>query len=298
MITYSGTLVHGASGDYISAHTVEANVGIYTQPEHAARATWRSASSASAARTRTRPRVSGVAQEAQDRIFLEAETTDVKTPVDIYMMDVDPRDGTVRNRWITPFEMTGENQAGNPSGGITTQFTGAQPQRARLRATKAPTGLLSQPTRNIRVVAALALRAAAAARPAGARRLPGERAEGRQRPRRRPVLRADVRVHLPRERHGRATASSRSTSGTCRSCATARAGRPRPASGRSSRRRGVRRSPTCRRCRTRRRRPRARPPPLRPPPRRPSRPPRPDRPPPSPRLRPRPPPRPRRRRSR
>ena len=49
--------------------------------------------------------------------------------------------------------MTGENQTGNPTGGITTQFTGAQPQRARLRATKAPTGLLSQPTRTIRVVA-------------------------------------------------------------------------------------------------------------------------------------------------
>jgi hypothetical protein len=47
--------------------------------------------------------------------------------------------------------MTGENQLGNPSGGITTQFTGAQPQRARLRATKAPLGLLSQPTRTIRV---------------------------------------------------------------------------------------------------------------------------------------------------
>src|SRR6185312_14197430 len=51
------------------------------------------------------------------------------------------------------WEMTGENQTGNPTGGITTQFTGAQPQRARLRATKAPTGLLSQPTRTIRVVA-------------------------------------------------------------------------------------------------------------------------------------------------
>jgi len=49
--------------------------------------------------------------------------------------------------------MTGENQLGNPSGGITTQFTGAQPQRARLRATKAPIGLLGQPTRMIRVVA-------------------------------------------------------------------------------------------------------------------------------------------------
>src|SRR6185312_13499502 len=51
------------------------------------------------------------------------------------------------------WEMTGENQTGTPTGGITTQFTGAQPQRARLRATKAPTGLLSQPTRTIRVVA-------------------------------------------------------------------------------------------------------------------------------------------------
>src|SRR3954453_3236815 len=149
-ITYSGTLVHGASGDYISAHTIEANVGIYTQPgtqpayvaigEFGVGTADPSATAAS-----------GVAQEAQDRIFLEAETTDVQTPVYIYMMDVDPRDGTVRNRWVTPFEMTGENQLGNPSGGITTQFNGAQPQRARLRATKAPLGLLSQPTRTIRV---------------------------------------------------------------------------------------------------------------------------------------------------
>jgi hypothetical protein len=36
-------------------------------------------------------------------------------------------------------------------GGITTQNSGPQPQRARLRATKAPVGLLSQPTRTIRV---------------------------------------------------------------------------------------------------------------------------------------------------
>jgi len=52
---------------------------------------------------------------------------------------------------VTPFEMTGENQAGAPSGGITTQFTGAQPQRARIRATKAPTGLLGDPSRTIRI---------------------------------------------------------------------------------------------------------------------------------------------------
>ena len=49
--------------------------------------------------------------------------------------------------------MTGENgpRSPGPSGGITTQNTGPQPQRARLRATKAPTGLLSQPDRTVRV---------------------------------------------------------------------------------------------------------------------------------------------------
>jgi hypothetical protein len=151
-IAWSGTLTKRASGDYISAHTIEANVGIYTepgtQPSYLAIGEFGVGSADPNATA-----VSGVAQETQDRIFLEAETTDVKTPVDIYMMDVDPRTGAVHNRWITPFEMTGENPAGSPSGGITTQFTGAQPQRARLRATKAPIGLLSQPTRTIRVVA-------------------------------------------------------------------------------------------------------------------------------------------------
>jgi hypothetical protein len=150
-ITYSGTLIHDPSGDYVSAHTIEGNVGIYTtpgtQPAYVAIGEFGVGTADPNAVA-----ASAVAQETQDRMFLEAETTDVQTPVDIYMMDVDPRDGTIRNRWVTPFEMTGENQAGNPSGGITTQSTGAQPQRARLRATKAPLGLLSQPTRNIRVV--------------------------------------------------------------------------------------------------------------------------------------------------
>ncbi len=96
--------------------------------------------------------INGAAQETQDRMFLEAETTDVQTPVDIYMIDVDPATGDVRNRWVTPYEMTGENQNGNPSGGMTTQYTGPQPQRARIRATKAPTGILNRPTRMLRVV--------------------------------------------------------------------------------------------------------------------------------------------------
>ncbi len=151
-ITWAGTLMKGAAGsaDLISAHTVEADVGIYTQPNtqpsYLAIGEFGVGSADPNATA-----VSGVAQETQDRIFLEAETTDVKTPVDIYLQDVDAATGALHNRWVTPFEMTGENQTGNPSGGITTQFTGAQPQRARLRATKAPLGLLSQPTRTIRV---------------------------------------------------------------------------------------------------------------------------------------------------
>jgi hypothetical protein len=152
-ITWSGTLMKSATAgtaDLISAHTVEGNLGIYTQPgsqpSYLAIGEFGVGSADPNATA-----VSGVAQETQDRIFLEAETTDIKTPVDIYMQDVDAATGALHNRWVTPFEMTGENQLGNPSGGITTQFTGAQPQRARLRATKAPLGLLSQPTRTIRV---------------------------------------------------------------------------------------------------------------------------------------------------
>src|SRR5207253_5275218 len=72
---------------------------------------------------------------------------------------VDPSTGAQTNRWVTPFEMTGEcdplaltPNCFGASGGITTQNVGPQPQRARIRATKAPIGLLSQPTRTLRVM--------------------------------------------------------------------------------------------------------------------------------------------------
>jgi len=157
-ITFSGTLVPATAtaAEYISAHTIEANIGIYTmpgtQPSYLGIGDFGVGTA-----DPNRVSINGLAVETQDRIFLEAETTDVKTPVDIYMMDVDPVTGAVRNRWATPFEMTGEQNGplqanGLPvGGGITTQQTGAQPQRARLRATKAPIGLLSQPTRTVRV---------------------------------------------------------------------------------------------------------------------------------------------------
>ena len=159
-VNYSGTLINGgASPEYVSAHTIEANVGIYTQP-----GTQPSYMAIGDFGVGTADplvtAVNGAAQETQDRIFLESETTDVKTPVDIYYEDASNTknaDGTitasVRNRWTTPTQMTGENATplSGPSGGITTQNAGPQPQRARIRATKAPAGLLSQPSRTVRV---------------------------------------------------------------------------------------------------------------------------------------------------
>ena len=157
-IHFAGTLAHSAGGtDIVSAHTVEANIGIYTmpglQPSYLAIGDFGIGTADPNAIS-----INGLAAETADRIFLEAETTDVKTAVDIYLTDVDPTTGAVRNRWATPSAMTGENngpvQADGVTpigGGITTQNTGAQPQRARLRATKAPAGLLSQPTRTVRV---------------------------------------------------------------------------------------------------------------------------------------------------
>ena len=154
-ISYSGTRIGGV----VSAHTIEANVGIYTQPgtqpSYLAIGEFGVGTADPLATA-----ISGVPQETQDRIFLEASTTDVKTPVDIFMVDVGA-DGVEHNRWVSMFEMTGECSTaaalapaclGN-DGGITTQNTGPQPQRARIRATKAITGILSSPSRNIRVMA-------------------------------------------------------------------------------------------------------------------------------------------------
>ncbi len=155
-IFYGGTLEHSATpgaDDYISAHTVEANVGIYTQPNTLPAYT---AIGGFGVGLGAAGPTNLVAQEIADRMFLEAEVTDIKSVVDIYMVDVDAA-GHETNRWISPQSMTGE--ANGPSfngaligGGMTTQFAGPQPQRARLRAVKAPAGLLSEPTRNLRVM--------------------------------------------------------------------------------------------------------------------------------------------------
>jgi hypothetical protein len=162
-ISYAGTFFPSSASwdaNTVSAHTIEANLGIYTQPSTQPAyiaigdfgiGTVDLGAGATA--------INGAGIETTNRIFLEASTTDVKTPVDIYLVDDTPF-APVRQRWVTPYDMTGEcNPAqtlaascGGASGGITTQNTGPQPMRARIRATKAPLGLLNQPTRTARVM--------------------------------------------------------------------------------------------------------------------------------------------------
>ncbi len=162
-ITYSGTVI---AGGVISAHTVEANVGIYTtpgtQPAYISIGEFGIGSIDLGAGAIA---INGAGIESTNRIFLEASTTDFKTPVDIYLVDDTPI-APVRNRWVTPFDMTGECDAagalaagtvlaancGGASGGITTANVGPQPNRERIRAVKSPLGLLTQPSRYIRVM--------------------------------------------------------------------------------------------------------------------------------------------------
>jgi hypothetical protein len=153
-VTYAGTLQHDGGGDYISANTIEANVGIYTH--HNSQPAYMAIGEFGVGTADPNAVAPGgvVNQETQDRLFLESETTDPFSGVDIYMVDTDSQTGNVSNRWVTTPEMTGALvSSSNPTGGgIFTMTAGPQPQRARIRANKAPTGLLSQPTRTIRVV--------------------------------------------------------------------------------------------------------------------------------------------------
>lgn len=158
-IEYSGTLLRTSgpvTADTISVHTIHANVGIFTQP--GTLPVYLSIEE-SIIGTDAVP-IAGQAPElpaleGQDRFVIVGTTTDVTTPVDVYLIDVDPVTGEESNRWITPESMTGGIAPGTPPflGGIMTQLTGPQPGRFRLRANKPPAGILTSPTRNVRVVA-------------------------------------------------------------------------------------------------------------------------------------------------
>ena len=161
-VTFVGSLIRGDGKGpngtaTISANTITANVGVFTQPGTlpAYIAIVSMKLSSDTART-----ILGVPQEAPNRVILDAMTTDVTSIADIYLMDASLVDGSISNRWITPATMTGGTGAVSQfttppgqliDGGITTQFVGPIPGRVRLQANKASPGILLSPTRYVRV---------------------------------------------------------------------------------------------------------------------------------------------------
>jgi len=163
-IIFSGIIVHDSvlNEDYISAYEIEANLGIYTQPRTLPSYVAIGEFGVGSADPNLTA-INGADQEAQERIFFETEITDILTPVDAYMVDVDPATGVEHNRWVSQNGITAECNTdllpvatgGNClgiTGGINTQFYQAQPQRARIRVAKAPNGILTRPSRNMRAM--------------------------------------------------------------------------------------------------------------------------------------------------
>jgi cytochrome c peroxidase len=159
LITWSGTLLKGDRqgpnySDTISVHTITADVGIFTQP-----GTLPAYISIGEFAVGTSPPVSffkDVVLPEVDRIRLEANTTDVTSVVDIYLVDLDPATGAESQRWITPGLMTSNGGIVGSTGqvidgGIVTQFFGPQAGRVRLVANRAIPRVLDSPTRYVRV---------------------------------------------------------------------------------------------------------------------------------------------------
>jgi hypothetical protein len=127
-IDFLGTLKVDSRGAYISAHTVSANLGIYTTPGiMPAYVTIEMELQGTAALS------TGIAQEATSRIKIEGFSTDPSNLVDIYAVDIDPNSGNVSERLVG---------AANPSG---------PPVVGRFRFTPA-SGAFAPPTREFRVV--------------------------------------------------------------------------------------------------------------------------------------------------
>ncbi len=138
-IDYSGTLLidsnlpvsayNTPSPYYISAHTINAHVGIYTYP--GTKPVYVMIESLLAG-TNGLP-INNIPQEVTSRIKVEGFTTDPSTMVDIFAMDVDKQNGAITERLLASV---------NPSG---------PPVIGRARFVPAA-GSFSPPTRNMRIV--------------------------------------------------------------------------------------------------------------------------------------------------
>jgi hypothetical protein len=130
-VDYSGTLLtdSNTSPYYLSAHTINAHVGIYTYP--GTKPVYVMIEGLLAG-TNALP-IQNIPQEVTSKIKVEGFTTDPSTLVDIFAMDVDKVTGFVTERFLSSV---------NPSG---------PPVIGRVRFVPA-TGAYAPPTRNMRIV--------------------------------------------------------------------------------------------------------------------------------------------------
>ncbi|GAB3661304.1 hypothetical protein [Ramlibacter alkalitolerans] len=129
-ITFNGTLKTDGAGVYVSAHTIGANLGIYTFPNTPPAYTFVETLLAG---TDQRP-VAGLAQEATGRVLFVGFTTDVFNLVDLFALDQDPLSGAVSERLL----------------GTQTAFS--SPLLGRFRTPVNNNGAFLPPTRNYRAV--------------------------------------------------------------------------------------------------------------------------------------------------
>ena len=129
-ITFLGTLKADVNGVYISAHTMNANLGVYTQPNTPPAYT---SVEVILAGTDGRP-VAGLNQEVTGRVKFVGFTTDVTSLVDLYALDQDPVTGAVTERLLG------------------TQNAVSSPLLGRFRTAANNNGAFLPPTRNYRAI--------------------------------------------------------------------------------------------------------------------------------------------------
>lgn len=129
-ITFLGTLKADTNGTYLSAHTVNANLGIYTQPNMPPVYT---SVEVVLAGTDGRP-VAGLNQEVTGRVKFVGFTTDVTSLVDLYALDQHPITGAITERLIG------------------TQNAVSSPLLGRFRTPVNNNGAFLPPTRNYRAI--------------------------------------------------------------------------------------------------------------------------------------------------
>ena len=95
-ITFLGNLKYDENGAYVSAHTVGANVGIYTSPGVMPAYV---AVEVLIQGTSSQP-LPNLPQEATSRVKVEGMSTDPTRLVDIFAVDVDPQSGAESERWL------------------------------------------------------------------------------------------------------------------------------------------------------------------------------------------------------